>query len=72
MEVAVRAELAQKFAEAVDAPIQLIRRLANDEAEDVAETIHWVVSRPAHLNVNVIEIMPVAQAFNTCKYDRKA
>lgn len=40
-------------------------------AEDVAETIHWVVSRPAHLNVNVIEIMPVAQAFNTFKYDRK-
>jgi 3-hydroxy acid dehydrogenase/malonic semialdehyde reductase len=40
-------------------------------AEDVAETIHWVVSRPAHLNVNVIEIMPVAQAFNAFKYDRK-
>ena len=39
MEVAVRAELAQKFAEAVDAPIQLIRRLANDEAEDVAEPV---------------------------------
>lgn len=39
MEVAVRAELAQRFAEAVDAPIQLIRRLANDEAEDVAEPV---------------------------------
>ncbi|WP_447908987.1 DUF2336 domain-containing protein [Brevundimonas bullata] len=39
MEVAVRAELAERFADAVDAPIQLIRRLANDEAEDVAQPV---------------------------------
>jgi 3-hydroxy acid dehydrogenase/malonic semialdehyde reductase len=32
-------------------------------AADVAETILWCVSRPAHVNVNTIEVMPVAQAF---------
>ena len=40
-------------------------------AEDVADTVAWVVSRPAHLNVNSIEVMPVAQAINTFKFDRK-
>jgi 3-hydroxy acid dehydrogenase / malonic semialdehyde reductase len=41
-------------------------------ADDVAETVHWVATRPAHMNVNVIEVMPVAQAFNLFKYDRKS
>ncbi len=33
-------------------------------AEDVADTILWCVTRPAHVNVNAIELMPVAQAFS--------
>jgi len=33
-------------------------------AEDVAETIFWVAKRPAHVNVNQLEIMPVAQAWS--------
>lgn len=32
-------------------------------AEDVAETVHWVVSRPLHVNINVISMMPVQQSF---------
>jgi 3-hydroxy acid dehydrogenase/malonic semialdehyde reductase len=32
-------------------------------AEDIAETIYWVATRPAHVNVNVIQLMPVCQAF---------
>jgi 3-hydroxy acid dehydrogenase/malonic semialdehyde reductase len=32
-------------------------------SDDVAETIEWVISRPAHVNINVISLMPVAQAF---------
>ncbi|MDZ4663083.1 MAG: SDR family NAD(P)-dependent oxidoreductase [Pseudomonadota bacterium] len=32
-------------------------------SEDIAETVHWVVSRPAHVNINVISMMPVQQAF---------
>jgi 3-hydroxy acid dehydrogenase/malonic semialdehyde reductase len=30
---------------------------------DVAEAILWVVSLPPHVNVNVVELMPVQQAF---------
>jgi 3-hydroxy acid dehydrogenase / malonic semialdehyde reductase len=32
-------------------------------AEDIAETVYWVTAQPAHVNVNVIELMPVAQSF---------
>lgn len=32
-------------------------------AEDIAATIHWVATLPAHLNINAIELMPVAQSF---------
>jgi 3-hydroxy acid dehydrogenase/malonic semialdehyde reductase len=32
-------------------------------AADVADAIHWVVTRPPHVNVNVLELMPEAQAF---------
>ena len=31
--------------------------------EDVAETVHWVATLPAHVNVNEIELMPVDQSF---------
>jgi 3-hydroxy acid dehydrogenase/malonic semialdehyde reductase len=32
-------------------------------AADVADVVAWCVSRPAHVNVNTIELMPVEQAF---------
>ena len=32
-------------------------------AADIAETIYWVASRPSHVNINAIEIMPVAQSW---------
>lgn len=32
-------------------------------AEDIAETIHWIASRPPHVNINTISMMPVAQSF---------
>lgn len=32
-------------------------------AEDIADTVQWIASRPAHVNINSIELMPVAQAF---------
>ncbi|MGZ3419858.1 MAG: SDR family oxidoreductase [Polyangiales bacterium] len=31
---------------------------------DIAETIHWCASQPAHVNVNRIELMPVMQSFS--------
>ena len=33
--------------------------------EDIAETIYWVASRPAHVNINDIIIMPTVQASAT-------
>ena len=32
-------------------------------ADDIAEQIHWVASLPAHVNINTLEIMPVAQSW---------
>ena len=32
-------------------------------SEDIADTVAWVVSRPAHVNINAISMMPVCQAF---------
>jgi 3-hydroxy acid dehydrogenase / malonic semialdehyde reductase len=31
--------------------------------DDVAETVHWVATLPARVNVNTVELMPVSQAF---------
>ncbi|KEQ17019.1 SDR family oxidoreductase [Endozoicomonas numazuensis] len=39
-------------------------------AEDIAESIYWVASRPAHVNINAMEIMPVQQAFGAFSVDR--
>lgn len=40
-------------------------------ADDIADAVFRVTTRPAHVNVNAIEIMPVAQAFNAFKIDRR-
>jgi 3-hydroxy acid dehydrogenase/malonic semialdehyde reductase len=40
-------------------------------ADDVADTIHWVATRPAHFNVNTIQIMPVGQAFGPLPVSRE-
>ncbi len=32
-------------------------------ADDVAEAIHWAISRPAHVNIDNIEIMPTMQSW---------
>lgn len=33
--------------------------------DDIAETIYWMASRPAHVNINDVIIMPAAQANST-------
>jgi 3-hydroxy acid dehydrogenase/malonic semialdehyde reductase len=38
---------------------------------DVADAIHWVVTRPPHVNVNVLEMMPEAQAFSPFNVKRR-
>ena len=37
---------------------------------DLAEVIHAVCALPAHVNVNVLEVMPVCQAFSPFAIDR--
>lgn len=32
-------------------------------AEDVADTVHWVATRPPHVNINTLSLMPTCQAF---------
>ena len=32
--------------------------------DDVVDTFHWVVTRPPHVNINSIQLMPVCQAFS--------
>ena len=33
-------------------------------AEDIADAIHWAATRPPHVNINRIEVMPINQAFS--------
>lgn len=40
-------------------------------AEDLAETILWVASRPAHLNINTLELMPTRQNWAGFAMNRK-
>ena len=40
-------------------------------AGDVADAVHWVATRPAHVNINTMSLMPVSQAFAGMSVDRK-
>lgn len=33
------------------------------QPEDIANTIHWIATLPAHININSLEIMPVSQSW---------
>ena len=39
-------------------------------AEDIADSIYWIATRPAHVNINTIELMPVAQSFSALSVHR--
>ncbi|HEY6558432.1 MAG TPA: SDR family oxidoreductase [Polyangiaceae bacterium] len=40
--------------------------------EDIAETVLWVLTRPAHVNINLVQLMPVDQAFGPLAVHRHA
>jgi len=40
-------------------------------ADDIAESVHWATAQPAHVNVNVIELMPVVQTFSALRIHRE-
>ncbi|UUV34485.1 SDR family oxidoreductase [Amycolatopsis roodepoortensis] len=39
-------------------------------AADVAESVFWAASQPEHVNINVIELMPVVQSFSALHIHR--
>ncbi len=41
------------------------------QAADVTDAVHWVATRPAHVNINTIELMPVCQSFAGLAISRK-
>lgn len=47
------------------------RGLTALSADDVADAIHWAVTRPAHVNINRIELMPTMQAFGPFAVSRR-
>ena len=40
-------------------------------AQDIAETVQWVVNRPAHVNINTLEMMSIDQAWSPFAVHRK-
>lgn len=41
-------------------------------ADDIAETVHWVATLPAHVNINNLQLMPVCQANGSLAIHRSA
>ncbi|MDD3764441.1 MAG: bifunctional NADP-dependent 3-hydroxy acid dehydrogenase/3-hydroxypropionate dehydrogenase YdfG [Nevskiales bacterium] len=41
-------------------------------ADDIADTVHWIATRPPHVNVNTLSMMPVDQAFSPLSIHRDA
>jgi 3-hydroxy acid dehydrogenase/malonic semialdehyde reductase len=39
--------------------------------QDIAESIYWAATRPAHVNINSMEIMPVAQSWGAFPIHRE-
>jgi len=41
-------------------------------ADDVADAIHWVATRPQHVNINVVQMMATAQAWGPFAIHRQS
>ncbi len=39
--------------------------------DDIADTVLWVLTRPAHVNINLVQLMPVDQAFGPLAVHRR-
>jgi serine 3-dehydrogenase len=42
------------------------------QPEDIAETIFWIATQPAHININLVELMPVSQTWSPLTIHRTA
>lgn len=43
---------------------QLYANVEPITSDDIAETVYWIATLPAHVNINRIEMMPTAQSFS--------
>jgi 3-hydroxy acid dehydrogenase / malonic semialdehyde reductase len=50
---------------------QVYRGVTPLSADDVADAVLWCVTRPPHVNVNVMELMPVQQAYGPFAVHRR-
>ena len=41
-------------------------------SQDIADTVHWVVTRPAHVTINALSMMPNCQSFSGMTIKRAA
>ena len=41
-------------------------------ADDIAETVEWIITRPSHVNINNISLMPTQQAFAGFSFHRNS
>ena len=39
--------------------------------EDIADAVHWVATRPARVNINTLQVMPVVQSFGPLRIHRE-
>jgi NADP-dependent 3-hydroxy acid dehydrogenase YdfG len=52
-----------RFKGDVDQAAKVYEGTAPLTAADIAETVHWAVSRPPHVNINTMEVMSIDQAW---------
>lgn len=60
-----------RFRGEIDKALKVYENTTPLTSEDIAETVFWISSLPAHMNVNTIELMPVCQAFAGFAIDRR-
>lgn len=59
-----------RFAGADDKAAAIYANTQPLTAEDVAEAVVWAAAQPPHVNINVIELMPVVQSFAAFQIQR--
>lgn len=54
-----------RFKGDTDRAAQVYQRMEALQAEDIADTIHYIISRPPHVNIADLTVLPTAQASAT-------
>jgi 3-hydroxy acid dehydrogenase / malonic semialdehyde reductase len=60
-----------RFGGDAERAVQLYDGMVPLTADDIAEAVHWAARQPPHVNVNTIELMPVAQSFAPFRVHRQ-